>query len=48
MDSYLETLRERERIEAEQETGSRAGEITEMTEEVSTYQSRSHKYMKCE
>jgi hypothetical protein len=48
MDNYLETSRERERIQAGQEMGSRAGEVTEMTEEVSTYKSHSHKYMKCE
>jgi hypothetical protein len=35
MDNYLEISRER--IQAGQEMGSRAGEITEMTEEVSTY-----------
>jgi hypothetical protein len=37
MENYLETSRERERIQAGQETGSRAGETTKMTEEVSTY-----------
>jgi hypothetical protein len=37
MDNYLEISRERERIEAGQETGSRASEITELTEEVSMY-----------
>jgi hypothetical protein len=37
MENYLETSRERERIQAGQETSSRADKIIEMTEEVSTY-----------
>jgi hypothetical protein len=36
-DKYLETSRERERIQAGQEIGTQAGEVTEMTEEVGTY-----------
>jgi hypothetical protein len=37
MDNYMETSHERERIQAGEETGSRVGEITEMTEEVRMY-----------
>jgi hypothetical protein len=37
VENYLEISRERERIQAGQEMGSRAGEVTEMIEEVSTY-----------